>query len=317
MSNYYADYYTLSYAMQIRANRARVLQPPDRQKLSLDDFEDQQIRTIVTNGLPLGHFEDIEVQRTFLCGSEGKMLQFLSASTAKRRIMSIRESIRVQVLQRLPKEPQRIAIGLDGWTDQSTQAFIAIKAFWIEQGATKWTHEEALLAFVPFTGRHSGESIADVVKETLSFYGITDRVQSYTMDNASNNKTMYNAMVDLGEEMHNAMADLGEALDEEDYDPFRKPYIIPCLAHVIQLGGGAMTLAIKVRPTNEELQLNFDQQLNETGLAALKPRSQISEEDVEWIPYTLFKVSSLVCNSHCNSLTVAGPLDSYRYECEL
>ena len=43
--------------------------------------------------------------------------------------MSIRESIRVQVLQRLPKEPQRIAIGLDGWIDQSTQAFIAIKAF--------------------------------------------------------------------------------------------------------------------------------------------------------------------------------------------
>jgi hypothetical protein len=88
----------------------------------------------------------------------------------------------------------KISLSLDAWTSSNNYAFLAIVAHYImKTGDLGMLHryhlltvavfidekiEELLIDFRELIGEHSGENMAEAVWETLTKYGISDRVCS-------------------------------------------------------------------------------------------------------------------------------------------
>lgn len=83
----------------------------------------------------------------------------------------------------------KISLSLDAWTSSNNYAFLAIVAHYITKtgdlGTITPTYsqhfidkkiEELLIDFRELMGEHSGENMAEAVWETLTKYGISDRV---------------------------------------------------------------------------------------------------------------------------------------------
>jgi hypothetical protein len=112
----------------------------------------------------------------------------------------------------------KVSIALDAWSAANHLSFLAVKGYYIN---TNWKLQEKLLNFVPMRGKHTGVSMATDVLQVLSDTNLKHRLLGVTSDNASNNRTMNNA--------------LKARLDTEDISWSADENTIPCLAHVINL----------------------------------------------------------------------------------
>ena len=56
-------------------------------------------------------------------------------------------------------------------------------------------HEE-LLDFPVIEGHYTGENFTEMLKKTLRYYEIYDKLTSLTIDNAGNNGTLFKGIVD-------------------------------------------------------------------------------------------------------------------------
>jgi hypothetical protein len=112
----------------------------------------------------------------------------------------------------------KVSIALDAWSAANHLSFLAVKGYYIN---TNWKLQEKLLNFVPMRGKHTGVSMATDVLQVLSDTNLKHRLLGVTSDNASNNRTMNNA--------------LKAQLDTEDISWSADENTIPCLAHVINL----------------------------------------------------------------------------------
>jgi hypothetical protein len=239
----------------------------------------------------MSFFEEVEVQRSFMCFTQGEVPNFLGASTVKRAIMETKDKVILEVQDRLPSDLSPVAIGLDIWSDQSQQAFMAVKAFWIDTRTPgQWINEEALLGFVPFEGEHTGIRIAAIVQQLLAQYGLEDRAMAYTMDNASNNHAAFDALRDAYE------------LDYDGVTP-RRPFKVPCLAHVIQLASGRILSLAKCTPQKTNLLQLWQEDEGQRALRELRPSGQISPDDADWITHTFEKVRIMHDTTRINTNT--------------
>ncbi len=82
-----------------------------------------------------------------------------------------------------------MSISLDAWTSSNNIAFLAIVAHyvtnegkhgeygfaWVESNSNVFT-EELLIDFRELIGKHTGENMAEAVWETLTLYGIQEKV---------------------------------------------------------------------------------------------------------------------------------------------
>ncbi len=82
-----------------------------------------------------------------------------------------------------------MSISLDAWTSSNNIAFLAIVAHyvtnegkhseygfaWVESNSNVFT-EELLIDFQELIGKHTGENMAEAVWETLTLYGIQEKV---------------------------------------------------------------------------------------------------------------------------------------------
>ena len=109
----------------------------------------------------------------------------------------------------------KISISLDAWTSSNNFAFMAIVAHFITNAGQL---EELLIDFRELEGEHSGANLAEATWQTLCTYGIEHRVyffptirmditltqtltlqiMAFMMDNASNNNTLIDKIVELG-----------------------------------------------------------------------------------------------------------------------
>jgi hypothetical protein len=111
-------------------------------------------------------------------------------------------------------------------------------AHWITADM-KW--HQALLSFKPTEAAHAGDQLAAFVLDVLQEFNITDRATSITADNAGNNRTM--------------VEKLNTGLDASGGSPLTR---LPCLSHVIQLAQGALVAKLGCKPTNEQINRNFN-----------------------------------------------------------
>lgn len=142
----------------------------------------------------------------------------------------------------------RLSIAYDAWTSPNNHSFLAVVGYFVDQ---RWKLREVLLGFEPFLGAHTGRNMGDIVYDVLAKYGVQERVQAITTDNASNNSTAMDYL-------RSFVRGTG------------RTYHIPCLAHVLQLSLGAMLAVLKASPANENEEDVWDDELvgsvrDETG----------------------------------------------------
>jgi hypothetical protein len=148
---------------------------------------------------------------------------------------------------------------------------MAITGYFID---AEWIFREVLLGFKPLSGSHSGINLSTVLLETLLEYGITDRIFGLTTDNASNNKTMVNA--------------LQQALPE-NINIIRTP----CLAHVIQLSLNQLLDRLRAVPLNDTPQTKWTDKQSKLAQANAK-------REKRGIASTLNKVRYLAIYIHAS-----------------
>jgi hypothetical protein len=160
-----------------------------------------------------------------------------SAKTMRRRLHSIVEIRQQSALRTLPPNT-KLSLALDCWTSPYNQAFMAITAYFVD---ANWMYQEVLLGFKPVHGVHSGSNLSQIVLQILEQYQIQDRIYGITTDNATNNKTMIEAL-------------------QQSLPPDITVIRIPCLAHVIQLSLNELLGKLKASPQNEDTETRWTEQ---------------------------------------------------------
>ena len=95
---------------------------------------------------------------------------------------------------------------------------VGITGHWID---ANFTLQQELLGFVPLSGSHTGEYMAEIVYDILEEFGIKEKFFCVTTDNASNNLLM--------------VKELSKLLSNDGIKWDYKTQHIPCLAHIINL----------------------------------------------------------------------------------
>ncbi|KOS39661.1 hypothetical protein ACN38_g9487 [Penicillium nordicum] len=129
---------------------------------------------------------------------------------------------------------------------------MAITGYFID---ADWVYREVLLGFKPLHGTHSGVNLSTAVIQTVTQHEIENRIFALTTDNASNNKTLVDA---LQQSLSNT----------RDIDIIR----IPCLAHVIQLSLNQLLDRLKAVPQNETTETKWTEQQVTLARANTKKR---------------------------------------------
>lgn len=119
-------------------------------------------------------------------------VQMPSSATCKRRIVGLYDK-QVQIeIKKMKELNTKLSCSLDIWTSPNGVAFLGVHAHYV---SSSWTLEKQLLAFSPFPGVHSGVAIFNLFDKVIETYGIKEKVISVTMDNASNNDSFMNILI--------------------------------------------------------------------------------------------------------------------------
>ena len=240
--------------------------------LTRSDWDTQILRMIISLRLPFRCVHNVELQRAFKCLDASADLP--SANTIKHRIITRHQEIRPMLLAKFPRDGTKISLSCDGWSSKNRQSYLAINAYFIGKD---WEYYEVLLAFRHIQGHHTGTRIADILEEEINFHEIEDVLGAITTDNASNNRTMTEAIMKAIQQKRG----LGD--DDDDLQSIEH---LPCLAHVIQLAISELLGKIRITPTNEELQATWDEYSDERDLRTV----------TAGVPLTLAKVINLIIN---------------------
>lgn len=169
----------------------------------------------------------------------------------------------------------KISIALDGWTSTNRLAITSVIGYYLDPS---WKLQEVQLAFdevsKPNTilwtmlitsqvkGSHSGERLADHLKDVLSRFDLDDgRLLAITTDNASSNYSM--------------TRELQRMLQGSGIDWSAGRNHIPCMAHVIQLCLGAFMSSLGVKGREKSWEAHErDQQFQASGNRIPEQRKQ-------------------------------------------
>jgi len=97
----------------------------------------------------------------------------------------------VDVIQTCLPGAAKIPLAPDRWTSPNKLASKAIVAYSI---SNSWQKEELVLALPEIWGHHTGGNLAGIINDMLTRYVIHDRIQTFTTGNASNNRTLIQAL---------------------------------------------------------------------------------------------------------------------------
>jgi hypothetical protein len=110
-------------------------------------------------------------------------------------MMKLFDIVKLKIATMLDKNLQNFSITLDIWTSPSQDPFLCVTLHFIDQ---KWELKSQVLAFRFIPGKHTGRNMALVLEEILKEYLIEKRILTVTMDNASNNDTLLEELIEKG-----------------------------------------------------------------------------------------------------------------------
>lgn len=138
--------------------------------------------------------------------------------------------------------PGKISITMDGWTSKNFLSFLAIRGHWLD---AEWIYQSKLLDFSYIEGGHTGMAFSELLNDCLTRLEIPfSRILGITLDNASNNDTMFQYL-----------AEISEDISEEEIH-------IRCLAHVINLSAQDILALLKIPDVDEYEDFDFVNEVN-------------------------------------------------------
>ena len=140
-----------------------------------------------------------------------------SGNTIRSWILDTYQKSQIHIRNTINWTDCAVHISLDLWTSPNHRSFLAVVGHLLIGTEMK----TLLLGFRRLIGSHSGENQAALFWEVAAEMGITRRLGYFTLDNASNNDTMLEAIADR-------LANLGIP-----FDPKKRR--IRCLGHIINL----------------------------------------------------------------------------------
>ena len=109
-----------------------------------------------------------------------------SASTAKRDIMKSFKLYKEKLKSILHAHSGRFCLTSDLWTSRNKLRFLSLTIYYID---SNWNLNERIISFKMLESPYTGYNIANLISEELQYWGITDKIFSITLDNATNNDT--------------------------------------------------------------------------------------------------------------------------------
>ena len=246
----------------------------DRQVMNRDRLKERVLRIIIAGNLSFSFAENPEfvdllndAYPDMPAPTHKTVVDFLHAKATLTK---------AELRELLSKLESKVSLALDVWTTRSGLAFLGTTSPWASfvgdfycnvkvkpdaanppfhvtmlmcVGVTihfideNFRLQQELLGFVPLTGHHTGEYMAEVVYDLLEEYGIKEKLFCITTDNASNN-------IALVKELSYLLANDGISWDY-------KTHHIPCLAHIINLVVQKF-LKVLVKDLDVEDDLAFD-----------------------------------------------------------
>jgi hypothetical protein len=108
-------------------------------------------------------------------------------------IMKAYEQRQLRIKDRLLTSKSRISISCDIWTSSNNMALLSVIAHLIDSENRR---HSILIGLPRIFGSHTGENIADTVCKVLGKYEISDRIGCFMMDNAGNNDTTIDSLIE-------------------------------------------------------------------------------------------------------------------------
>jgi hypothetical protein len=85
-----------------------------------------------------------------------------------------------------------VAITSDIWSGDAKEDYLSVVAHYVN---AEWQLEKRIIGFRPIDESHSGQNIAECVLVVLEEYGLTAKIISVTLENASSNTTAITRML--------------------------------------------------------------------------------------------------------------------------
>lgn len=188
--------------------------------------------------LPFCFFEDEYTQKLFHYLKPELKLPL--RNELKSQIQKRYDNAQQALMEILINNSSKIAYTLDGWTSIAHKSYYGITGHFIDDD---WSLQSFVVDFIPSNGCHTGRDIAEKFSNTLKKYGIEDKLQSITLDNASVNTK-------LVEELSHMMINFNS--EDQHYK---------CYAHVLNLGVQAMLKVLKIDDIPEDIEDDDNQVL--------------------------------------------------------
>ena len=109
-----------------------------------------------------------------------------SASTAKRDIMKSFKLYKEKLKSILHAHSGRFCLTSNLWTSRNKLGFLSLTIHYID---SNWNLNKRIISFKMLESPYTGYNIANLISEELQYWGITDKIFSITLDNATNNDT--------------------------------------------------------------------------------------------------------------------------------
>jgi hypothetical protein len=187
-----------------------------------DDFQRSLVNLFVKNSIAFNVMDSEYFQKPFLMLD--RKADLFSASTLKRRVMSLYTTMKKQKINELSSIDSKISFTTDCWTSSNNKSFMGLTAHWID---SDYKICATTLDFCPLPVKHTGLNLATKLSEIWNDFGIQHKVLSITLDSAKNNDVML------------------DYIDKDDSNSFSSFAHIRCFAHVVNLGAQDALRVIK------------------------------------------------------------------------
>ena len=207
------------------------------------DFQKAISYLLVSLDLPFRIVDKPEFQRPFRMLKRD--VQLPGRTKAKGIVMGEVEELQQHMFDDLCK-CGKLSLAIDCWTSTQQLAFLAIIASYI---TPDWVLRQVLVAFEEVPEKHTGVNLAQRINDVISQHKLHGRIIALTADNASNNKTIGEALDVL---LSTAAKDLGS--------PFYGVIRIHCMSHVIQLSAKAFFKYLDIKCKDEKQSTDFEKE---------------------------------------------------------
>ncbi|KAF4895140.1 Zinc finger BED domain-containing protein RICESLEEPER 2 [Colletotrichum fructicola] len=150
-------------------------------------IRDLALTAIIGQDLSFNHFDDTFLQRLLRFHNVDLFAQVPWGKTSMAdHLETIWSRGRATVKAELRDASTRIHLPFDLWTSPNIYAFMAVTAHFLN---SKGKHQSRLLAFTQQQGNHFGVDLATTLEDTVTDWGLVNRIGIVICDNATNSDT--------------------------------------------------------------------------------------------------------------------------------